>query len=487
MALPKDLVNTVVVPYLRGTEIARVELELYYSNLSIKDFLAWPIKGKSARNKINYEELTKNILLELNIHDPEVQKSLIFDPKINNLYDLLIRLYRDGNHHLGRLIQLIDNAKPRSRTPVWVMPAMFFGLLAMIGAFFENYQHTAFMRFLTATKDFGLKAFDWIKGFANVAKNVALVGIAFNALKFLYNSRNIISDQKLTNPQKVYELSFAFLEPFLVVSAYAITYSLSGAMSVIAGALFVSASGLGILKGGLSLLKAYRNASALNKNIDLMSVTEKAQYHRSTYAYKAQRSALLVEIGYALLSTAVITVWCFFPPSLALVAGCFGALTLLQASSSYITTSANTYYDDALQYELRHVEGIDEEKGLDDQLSVQTALDLLAKKGLVPCVNKNPAPITAAVEVDGQKVNTTFTIPEGYRPGTQITVNTEANPQDPSHPQVQLVTKPLEPKVASILPFTKPKAVVNNTATEAAKKADATIAAEQAETAAVTL
>lgn len=443
----KDIIEKIIIPYLTGTELSSIESRLAANDFTKKNFKDANPRGIDPKTKINNSEYTKRILFQLNI--PESEHG-IYISESASLYELLINLYRRDYHHVGYLISMIDEAKPKNKMPFWVMPGIIAGIVSLIIGLLEHYKHDALMKFLEDAKELAIKAFDWAKSVFSQAKNVAFFGVGFNALSFLYNAISVIKDDKLTNPQKGYELLFLITATSLTITSYIVTFTMGGAMSLVAGSLMIAASAISIIKGAISLYRTYKDFKEhRDANIkEGQTPQELAQYFRKKYDYNAKKSSLFVEIGGAILATAIVAAWSFFPPSIALIAVCIGGLTLIQAFSAYLSTKIKSHYAQELQQKISQIENIEDEPQPKKDLtqdSVVSAIHTLAdlSKAQIPVEDQVEPSVQVTHDKQSKTVTTSIVLPQGFVPGMKISVQTSVDPADSDNPNINVTTESL--------------------------------------------
>lgn len=376
MSSSEAFINSIIIPFLRGQKIFKISLQMKVEDATKESFKACLIyiADDNSAQKIHIYNLLIKIFTELNITDPIKQKSYIDNNE--NLYELLIHLYRDGHNHLGKLITLIKAAKPHNNSSKWLIPAFIIGFLSFAGAIFERYEHTVFIKMINSIKYFVEKAVVWIKDIMSVARNAAVFGMITNSIGLIFTAKQITNNDLLSKYEKAYELFFACLTTFLTFTAYIVSFASSGAMTVLAGLLFVASSCVDIIKASISLVATHRRGKDRGVLNNDMTAIEMAQHYRKLYDYRSQRAQLILKVCTTVLTSLCVAAWTFFPPSLALTIGCIGAMIVTQAVSGFIASKMNHYYNENLQLKIADIDGIKQ----DNDIELTETEELLRQK-----------------------------------------------------------------------------------------------------------
>ncbi len=435
----EKIIGLIIIPYLRGKEIHKINLQLKIEDATKETFESYLLTNKDPFRKSQIDSSIKRILLELNINDETKQDSYL--NKNQNLYQLLIHLYRDGNHHLGELINLIENAQSRNATSKWILPAFLIGLISLGGALLNHYQHERFIQIVDYIKNFITKIILLGRTFMSAAKNAALIGMLTNSLTFIYKFKQILADDKLNISNKFYEIAFTFITSCLTFSAYIISFASSGTMTIFAGIFFVAASCVEILKASLSLVAANKNAIDHPTLKNSMTAIEKAQYYRSLYEYKSQRDLLILKICTTVLTSLSVAALTFFPVSWSLIAGCIGAMILAETIGEYVSVKLTNYYNNQLQSQISTIHGIDNNKNIELAETSDTMTNSSALKQLLtPQLSQTETTITYSESENKFQISTkihassfAFFKPETTEQSTQTSAQKVTN-EEPNAP-----------------------------------------------------
>jgi hypothetical protein len=296
---------------------------------------------------------------------PEVRQrlfSLLLVPKnkqkcYNNttsLRVLLTRLDQDGygHNHLVHLLHLINTTKQKQ---AW-LPALMTSLLSLtgLGVFFyikPGYFKTAYQFLLTHVPRL-LKGL--MKTFS-ILRNVPLLGMAYSSASLIWHGLQTFYYGTSNLSPKLTSMFFSTLTHGLSIAGYALCFMASGVATPLTSMLFVMSASVDMVRSlvnyGMLRQKAYPPLGSLENTWEA---------HADHARQKTQRNhavdALWTNFMIALLSTAVITTWCFFPPSIVLTLGCMSAILLMKFVKSIIMNHLNEKHAVTLQTRLQLID-----------------------------------------------------------------------------------------------------------------------------------
>lgn len=372
LTLNDKIFDQIIMPYLFGADIIEIKHRLSSPTTPVKeDFQNCPIQDKPKDGYNGYQEKALKILITLGITDFEEQKKYLAPKHCNNVYQLLCHLYRDGHHHLARLIDLIDESAPNKIFRKLALPTIIVTLIVTAGALWDRFAHPQFNKLMLSVQRGLIATANLTAKVLNSAKNVALIGLGINLGQLLYEAILTRSDNKRDVHNKLYDFGYSFLAAILCITSYTITAITNGALSTVAAWLFVASSAVALVKASNSLklsyseFEAYKKAFAEKHNgmtveqarkENKMTLQEKAAYYRAKYHFQQQRMGLMQEIATAAAVVLVIACWSFaiiFPPaSIGLIASSVALLTLIQTVHSYSADLNKSYYSGKLQHKL---------------------------------------------------------------------------------------------------------------------------------------
>lgn len=341
----------VVFDYLCGEQLAQVKTTLAnhgYTKQAFKD-----INIKVSDNPFAPIDPKVDALFQvLNIKDEHTKKQLIRDSK--NLYTLLLHLRAKHNvYHLKRLIRLIDRTKKKPLLSWWTKSVLLLGSLLVGSSIFDFVDPKRF-KSVIAVIGKGYSIFkNTLKTVFQAAKNFALLAIGISTISLLYKLLNLYRSKTKSKKKKITSSLFALLTSGISIAAYALTFFAFGVATPIASSLMVGANLVTFFKEWHSLRqhqKAFKQGPKENDpNDQSLHFGERAAYQRSLFDFKQHRLTLYTKMAMALLSTVIVAVWCFCPPSLLLTAFSIGSLLILGSLQSTVVKAFKNNCQNQLQ------------------------------------------------------------------------------------------------------------------------------------------
>jgi len=342
----------------------------------LKDFVLMHLEGRTdvkihlqdAANKTKRtcEALYSSISMEHAATDPFIQaiferlnikasKRLLEKPK--TFYDLLTCLYHDGHEHLEPLLKLIGKTTPeRNLAPYYFLGAVGTVAFALFLSFKQNY--------VDATIDWIVKTFPsamrWVEKTFSLLKNIPLIGLVYSSLSLITSWYTTFTNGTTTPASKVQNLLFKTVTKGLTITAYTLCFLAAGPITAAAAILFVVSSGLELLKVAFTWYKSKKALKTLEQNTPPSdhSWGVLAEHERAKNLHKRSLRFVFTAFCAAILSTAAVAVWCFFPPSIIVTISCIAFLTLIGFAKHSVLSSINERYDNKLQENLSEIEAV---------------------------------------------------------------------------------------------------------------------------------
>lgn len=342
----------VVFDYLSGEQIAQVKTTLANHSYTKQAFKAVKLSLPDDNPFHPIDPKIDAIFQILNIQNEALKKKLIHDAK--DLYTLLLKLRAEENiYHLKRLIALIDKTRPKPLLSWWTKTVLFLGGLLVGSSIFDFVDPKRF-KTVMAFIGKGYTLFkETLKSVFQVAKNFALLAMGIHTLSLLFKLVGLYRTQSKSKKTKMTSALFALITSGLSISAYGLTFLAFGVATPIASGLMVTANFMAFLKAGYRLRqheKAFMKGPKPNDPKDRsLHFGERAAYQRSVFDIKQHRLTLKTKMAMAILSTIVVAVWCFCPPSLLLTAFSIGTLLILGALQSTLIKAFKAQCQNQLQ------------------------------------------------------------------------------------------------------------------------------------------
>lgn len=311
------------------------------------------LQNECADSKIGCKELYQGVNLEesedalfipailnsLNIKKSSSRKLGPYEnllSKSTSLHDLLIHLYYSGHHQVGYLIDLIESTKPRHNWPLLFTVATTIS--ASISALFLTKQD-----YLDAFAAWIERAFptamNWIGRTFSILRNIPLLGIIAHSISLLWNWYNTFAYGTGNTPSKWTDLAFKTVTAAFNIASYALLFASAGVMSLPAASLAVLGSGIDVIKSMFTFFNSKHTMAHLKVPNKDDNWETRAEYERIQNQHHYAKRSFGIKLTAALLVTAAMAVWCFFPPSFVLTICCMSLIAFVSlAKWSSITT-----------------------------------------------------------------------------------------------------------------------------------------------------
>ncbi len=308
----------IVLHYLQGENLSVVKVRLQAKCSEL---------GKSTKSlyklinirTTTVDPYTQAILGSLNIqphpHPPAKGTYEKLLEKSDDLHTLLKHLHHDGHRHIGYLLQLIENTKPKTN---W---ALIFTLGAIASAAVGSLLYI-FRELVEAAGSWFIQKFpnfiNWLSKPATLLRFTPLIGIIYHGLGLIWSLYKTFANGTTTTIDKLQKLFFKTLASGSTIAAYSLTYYSVGAMSVPIAILFVLGASVDVFQGAFNLLRSNQALKTLDVPKENAPWEVVAEYERAKNSHQHAQKSVWIKIGAALLITTAVAVWQFFPPNIVL-------------------------------------------------------------------------------------------------------------------------------------------------------------------------
>jgi len=346
--------KSIIVSYLQGQAIGAVKARLESERDRLKSGCKDLYKGVFIELDDPY---IHTILDSMNIKRPSDTYNKLMR-RSNNLHQLLTHLYHDGHHHVGYLLQVIENTNPPHN---WSLIFLWGTVVtAALGTFFQLNQ-----ALFNSIIDWGQRTFptvvDWLGRTFSLLRNIPLLGLLYNGAGLAWNWYVTFSNGTTSTSHKLSRLFFKTLTASLTMAAYLISYLAGGAMVMPAAVLFVLSASIDVFK---SLFIFIKNQRAVEPPAQGATWEVLAEYERSQNVYERSMQAVWVRLSAAILTTIAVGIWNFFPPSLLITITCVSIMTLVSLAKHSILTSIYEHYAHQLQATILDLDKASSEQSL---------------------------------------------------------------------------------------------------------------------------
>ena len=282
--------------------------------------------------------------------------------KSKNYHELLKNLYHDDYQHVGDLLTLIDDARPKRNWTIPLIAGTLSGALVALVVYLNKKTVMAFSDWLTHRFPVGAS---WIKKTFTLLRNVPLAGIIYSGLGLMLSWYRTFVNGTMTTATKLTRLCFKTLTAGLDISAYTLSFFAAGAMSIPGALLSVLSSSTDVFQGVFSWFHSRQAMHKLtqqrpqpNSDSDWATL---AEHERCKSIHQRSLSSFMTRLGAAIFKTIAIGIWCFSPPNFFITVCCLSFIALTMLISRTIILSINEASADALQKTIKKIKAIPSE------------------------------------------------------------------------------------------------------------------------------
>lgn len=342
--IEKNKLLSTVYRYLDGEDIAKIKADL---NISCNKAEA---HAKTLYKSIVVDVKIENALFNILQVPQSAQKNY---RNKEDFLKLLTHLHQDGysHGHLAHLLVLIDKTKYHNYKGIKLAILSSFTLIN-VGAFFHIYPE-----YLKKAQQFILSVlpriiFDWIKKTFSILQNLTFIGIIYTSVTFLSFFYHTFYHGFSNLSQKLTATLFKGTATSLSLTAYVICFLAAGVATPLTGILFISSSALDVVQSVVNYcmirFKSAPKDQAASPTWEILADKVRRENQRQ-HAGKT----VWINLGTALLLTGLVTMWCFFPPSILLTIGCMATSLAINTIKSLVLSRIETQYTVKLQHALQ--------------------------------------------------------------------------------------------------------------------------------------
>lgn len=271
----------------------------------------------------------------------------------NNLHTLLTHLYHDGNHHVGYLLQLIENTKHKKNwSVIFMLGAIGSALLGLL--LFINKQY------VEAARDWLVRTFptfiSWLGRSLILIRNIPLFGMIYTGIGLLWHWYQTFSNGTTTTTEKYNRLFFKTLAAGLTIGAYVLTYFTAGVMTIPAAMLLVLSSSTDVFQSVYNWHKNQRAIKMLAAPDDNAPWEVVAEYEKAKNSHQQALRTVWIKLGAAVLTTVAVAIWNLFPPNLIITVCCMTVISLIGLTKWSILSNVEETDARNLQKRIRNIE-----------------------------------------------------------------------------------------------------------------------------------
>ena len=379
----------IVLDFLQGQTISVVRVRLQNECVDSKTGCKELYQGVTLEESVEALYIPA-ILNSLNIKKSTSRKQGPYEDLLNksaNLYELLIHLYYSGHHQVGYLIDLIESTKPKYNWPLLFTVAT--AISAGISAIFLTKQN-----YLNAFAEWIERAFptamNWIGRTFSLLRNIPLLGIIAHSISLLRNWYTTFAYGTSNTPSKWTDVAFKTVTAALKIGSYALLFASAGVMSIAAASLAVLGSGIDVIKSMFTFFNSQHTMAHFKAPNKEDNWETRAEYERVKNMHQYAKRSFGIKLTAAILVTAAMAVWCFFPPSFVLTICCMSLIAFVSLAKWSSLTTIHEENAKKLQRSLKNIDtalrpelNLSQQNLLTHLLDRQKGLDAKEKELLV--------------------------------------------------------------------------------------------------------
>jgi hypothetical protein len=270
-----------------------------------------------------------------------------------NLFSLLTHLHQDGwgHGHLSFLLTLINDTTYHHYrgTKSSILSSI---MLINTGAFFYRYPqyfHNT-LRFISTVLPRII--LEWVKKTFSILQNITFIGMSYTTFMFLIFLYKTFYHGLSNLNQKLTAVFFRGSATGLSMAGYILCFLAAGVATPLTGILFISGSAIDVVESVISYLMI-RLKPMSKKDVHNQTWHDIADQARQESQRKQAGKSVWIKLSAALIVTAIVAIWCFFPPSLVLTLTCMAAISVIGVVKSLILSSIESKYTEKLQKTLQ--------------------------------------------------------------------------------------------------------------------------------------
>lgn len=341
----------IITNYLKGKSLKKINRNLQ----DLADNHRVSCKDVCRLTPINeHHDKILEILFILNINATKDEQSLHYKLlKKQTVYELLAYLARHHHPHVRALLKRIERTTPKPNWVLYSVGATLFsaGISAVI------YSQKANVEQIVAwlAHQFPL-VMQWIDKTLSTLRNIPILGLIYNGLTLFWSWYRILSNDLLSTHQKGYKLLFKTLTIGLVIGSYVLSFLAAGSMPMAAASLFVLSASIDIVK---SIFFFYKNNQSLsvfnNGSHEELLPPARAEETRLRHRKAYMQQTIGIKLIAAILTTGLVALWVFAPPSLVLTTCCLMVITFVGISKQLIINRIKNKCSEKLQTNLKRI------------------------------------------------------------------------------------------------------------------------------------
>lgn len=342
----KNKLIDVIYHYLDGQDLAITRQKL--ATLSQENHM--DVK-KLYQSLVVYPHLETQLLTTLRV-PKQYQKHYKKKP---NLYELLTHLHQDGygHGHLKYLLTLIEDTQYKPYKNLQITGSLLAVVLSIATLFYFK------PKYFRATLQLISKALPQLlikigKKIAGVPAGLTLVGMVYTSALYLYFLYRTFSYGVSNFNQKFFDLFFRTSATALSLAGYTLCFLASGAASPLTAILFISGSAVDVVESLFTYctirFKSLPERNSLEQTWNVLS-----NHARKESQQNHAGKELVVKLTAALMITALVTIWCIFPPSLLITLGCLISIGVVGFIKSSILNRLDANHTAKLQSTLQSI------------------------------------------------------------------------------------------------------------------------------------
>ena len=352
-------IDEIIHKFADGDSQANLHDDLSINNLNIKKFRH--AKLHEHKSSINYLLKRRGVKLDLAGYASHLLRN-----DINaSVYDFMLALIHD---EVDLILPLVNNIKSIKNDTYYTNRL----ILIIAGLSIFNTVVNFNPQMLKIISGYLYCQWHLFEKYLTILANIGAVGSVLNLIASIYTFFNIIFDPTKTTSKKIINLSFLLVSTGLNQAAYIILIAAGGVMGPAVALLFIAASLIDFLQYTYECIKSLIEINQLNITTSCNTKDEQITYIQKLIMYNRKKTDAISSLIFAAATTAIVTLWVLFPPSIIASAACVVGLAILGIAQYFIKNHIDKIYDEKIQTAVKEFLDETDEYNTDPEVNLKT-------------------------------------------------------------------------------------------------------------------
>ncbi|HBI22082.1 MAG TPA: hypothetical protein DDY37_05800 [Legionella sp.] len=267
-----------------------------------------------------------------------------------NLYVALTRIKRK-HRHLEQLVELITDVKPERN---WARYLTYGAVIAAVASVLYYLKDKIDLLQSWFERTMPLVS-QWLGQTVHIMRNTPLFGVVSNGIPLVYAwYRMLFTDSPSTDWDPSIKLFFKTIEHAFPIIGYVLCYMAAGSMTIPAVTMFVAGAGIEIIHSIYTVIRDEQERWD-HPTAPGTEYFSKAAAARADNLYERGLQISLTKLLANILTTALVVIWCVYPPSMVIALSCAVGAWVMGLIKSAALTHIKTTYANALQENIKTI------------------------------------------------------------------------------------------------------------------------------------